>query len=95
MGTTEMAAAGGLKPGEQIAVASDITGVLRLAQTFEVSSTEVRFFNPDLQSPPGDVTVVDVAWPKGQPAGASWPGAPAGWRIVATNRFGGWVVWRR
>jgi hypothetical protein len=95
MGTTEMAAAGGLKPGEQIAVASDINGILRLAQTFEVSSTEVQFFNPVLQSPPADVTVVDAKWPSGQPAWASWPGAPAGWRIVATNRFGGWVVWRR
>jgi hypothetical protein len=95
MGTTEMAAAGGLKPGEQIAVASDITGILRLAQTFEVSSTQVQFFNPALQSPPADVTVVDVVWPKRQPAWASWPDAPAGWRIVATNRFGGWVVWRR
>jgi hypothetical protein len=95
MGTTEMAAAGGLKPGEQVAVASDINGVLRLAQTFEVSSTEVQFFNPVLQSPPADATVVDAKWPSGQPASASWPGAPAGWRIVATNRFGGWVVWRR
>ena len=95
MGTTEMAAAGGLKPGEQIAVASDITGILRLAQTFEVSSTQVQFFNPALRSPPADVSVVDAKWPKGQPAAASWPGAPAGWRIVATNRFGGWVVWRR
>ena len=95
MGATEMAAAGGLKPGEQVAVASDINGVLRLAQTFEVSSTEVQFFNPVLQSPPADVTVVDAKWPSGQPAWASWPGAPAGWRIVATNRFGGWVVWHR
>jgi hypothetical protein len=95
MGTTEMAAVGGLKPGEQVAVASDINGILRLAQTFEVSSTEVQFFNPVLQSPPADVTVVDAKWPYGQPAWASWSGAPAGWRIVATNRFGGWVVWRR
>ena len=95
MGTTEMAAAGGLKPGEQIAVASDITGILRLAQTFEVSSTQVRFFNPAHQSPPADVTVVDAAWPAGQPARASWPDPPAGWRVVAANRFGSWVVWRR
>jgi hypothetical protein len=95
MGTTEMATAGGLKPGEQVAVASNINGVLRLAQTFEVSSTEVQFFNPVLQSPPADATVVDAKWPSGQPASASWPGAPAGWRIVATNRFGGWVAWRR
>jgi hypothetical protein len=95
MGTSEMAAAGGLKPGEQIAIASDISGVLRLAQAFEVSSTQVQFFNPVRRSPPAGATVVDVAWPTGQPARASWPDAPAGWRVVAANRFGSWVAWRR
>jgi hypothetical protein len=95
MGISEMAAAGGLKPGEQVAVASNVTGVLRLAQAFEVSSTQVQYFNPFRQPPPADAIVVDRAWPKGQPAGASWPDAPAGWRIVAANRFGSWVAWRR
>ena len=95
MGMSEMAAAGQLKPGAQIAVASDVSGILRLAQTFEVSSAQVRFFNPFGGPPPSDATVVDADWPAGQPARASWPDAPAGWRIVAANRFGSWVVWRR
>ena len=95
MGTSEMTAADGLKPGEQIAVASGISGDLRLAQAFEVSSTPVQFFNPLHQPPPADVTVVDAVWPTGQPARASWPDAPAGWRVVAANRVGSWVVWRR
>jgi len=95
MGIREMAAAGGLKPGERVAIASNVTGVLRLAQAFEVSSTQVQYFNPFRQPPPADATVVDRAWPKGQPAGASWRDAPAGWRIVAANRFGSWVAWRR
>jgi hypothetical protein len=95
MGTREMAAVSGLKPGEQIAVASDISGILRLAQAFEVPSTQVQPFNPFCQPPPADVTVIDTAWPAGQPARASWPDAPAGWRVVAANRFGSWVVWRR
>ncbi len=95
MGMREMAAAGGLKPGERIAVASGISGILRLAQTFEVSSTEVQFFNPAHRPAPAGVTVVDTAWPAGQPAWASWPDAPAGWRVVAADRLGGWVVWRR
>jgi hypothetical protein len=98
MGMSEMATAGGLKPGEQIAVATNVNGTLRLAQTFEVSSAEVRFYNPALQPPPAGVTVVDAAWPAwpaGQPAQASWPDAPAGWRVVAANRFGRWVVWRK
>jgi hypothetical protein len=35
-----------------------------------------------------------VAWPAGEPARASWPGAPAGWRIVASDEAAGWVAWR-
>ena len=95
MGASEMTAADGLKPGEHIALAYGIGGDLRLAQAFEVSSTQVQFFHPLHQPPPADVTVVDAAWPSGQPARASWPDAPAGWRVVAANRFGSWVVWRR
>jgi hypothetical protein len=95
IGIREIAAAGGLKPGEQVAIASDVSGILRIAQAFEVSSTQVQYFDPHRQPPPADVAVVDVAWPTGQPARASWPDAPAGWRVVATNRFGSWVVWRR
>jgi hypothetical protein len=94
MGMRQMAAVARLKPGDQVAVASNITGVLRIAQAFEVSSTQVQTFNPYREPPPADATVVDTAWPAGQPARASWPDAPAGWRIVAANRFGSWVVWR-
>jgi hypothetical protein len=95
VGIRELAAAGGLKPGEQIAIASNVSGVLRVAQAFEVSSTQVQPFNPFCQPPPAGATVIDAAWPAGQPARASWPDAPAGWRVVAANRFGSWVVWRR
>jgi hypothetical protein len=95
MGMREMAAAGELKPGEQIAVATNVTGILRIVQAFEVSTTQVHYFNPFCQPPPADVTVIDAAWPAGKPARASLPDAPAGWRVVAANRFGSWVVWRR
>jgi hypothetical protein len=95
MGMKEIVAAGGLKPGEQIAIASNVTGVLRIAQEFEVSSTQVHLYNSFCQPPPADVTVIDAKWPTGEPARASLPDAPAGWRVVAANRFGSWVVWRR
>ncbi len=95
MGASEMAVADGLKPGEHIALAYGISGDLRLAQAFEVSSAPVQFFHPLHQPPPVGVTVVDAVWPTGQPARASWPDAPAGWRVVAANRVGSWVVWRR
>jgi hypothetical protein len=94
-GVAEMAAAGGLKPGEQVAIATNVSGIIRIAQGFEVSSTKLDVFNPFCAPPPADVTVIDAAWPAGKPARASLPEAPAGWRIVAANRPGDWVVWRR
>jgi hypothetical protein len=101
-GTTGFVAAAGLKPGDQIAVAftagpdlpaTDVGYWLWAPQAFEVSWTELEFFNP-AQAPPAGVNVVETGWPAGQPASAGWPDAPAGWRIVASSRAGGWVVWR-
>ena len=44
--TTGFVAASGLKPGEQIAVASNVSYSLWAPQAFEVSWTELEFFNP-------------------------------------------------
>ena len=63
-------------------------------QAFEVSWTELEFFNP-AQAPPADVNVVETGWPSGQPASAGWPNHPAGWQIVASNQAAGWVAWRK
>jgi hypothetical protein len=101
--TSGFVAAAGLKPGDQIAVATtvgtslpadQVSYSLWAPQAFEVSWTELQFFNP-AQAPPAGVNVVETGWPGGQPASASWPHHPAGWRIVASSRSGGWVVWRK
>jgi len=62
---------------------------------YEIPWAQLEFFNPYSGTPPTDATVVEVAWPAGQPASASWPGAPTGWRIVASDEAAGWVAWRR
>jgi Dolichyl-phosphate-mannose-protein mannosyltransferase len=86
--------ASGLKPGDQVAFASDLPWELAIPQTYEIWWMQPQYFNP-AQSPPAGVTVAETVWPSGQPASASWADAPAGWRIVATGRVGGWVVWRK
>jgi hypothetical protein len=101
--TTGFVAAAGLKPGDQIAVAftvgislppTDVSYSLWAPQAFEVSWTELQFFNP-AQAPPAGVNVVETGWPSGQPASAGWPNRPAGWRIVASNQAANWVAWRK
>jgi hypothetical protein len=101
--TTGFVAAAGLKPGDQIAVAftvginlpaTDVPYSLWAPQAFEVSWTELQFFNP-AQAPPAGVNVVETGWPSGQPASAGWPDRPAGWRIVASNQAANWVAWRK
>ena len=100
--TTGFVAASALTPGDRIAVAFnvglqprpfDVSFELWAPQAFEVWWTELEFFDIT-QAPPGRVNVVEAGWPPGQPARASWPQAPAGWRIVASSEFGGWVTWR-
>jgi uncharacterized membrane protein YhaH (DUF805 family) len=92
--TAGFVAASRLKPGDQIAVASNVSYWVWVPQAFEVWRTELEFFNP-AQPPPAGTTVVETGWPAGQPARASWPQASAGWRIVASNQAAGWVVWRK
>ena len=92
---TQMAVADALKPGERIAITSDVGGILRIAQAFEVPSTSLQAFNPYCQPPPAGVSVIDAAWPAAKPAQASWPNGRAGGHMGAAYRAGSWVVWRR
>ena len=92
--TTGLVTAARLKPGDQVAISTAVPWELWIPQAFEISWTELRFFNPAGQPPPARVNVVETQWPNGISASASWPHAPAGWRVVASNRPAGWVVWR-
>lgn len=92
---TGLLRATGLKPGEQIAVENDFNWQYWVPQAFEVYWAEIQYFDPDKEPPPAGVTVVETTWPDGQPAQASWPDAPAGWHVVASDRDGDWVAWRK
>ena len=86
--------ASGVRPGEQVAVASDVRWQAQVPLAYQVSWTKLQFFNP-AGPPPAGVTVVEMPWSAGQPAQASWPHAPVGWRVVAANQAGRWVLWRK
>ncbi len=87
--------ASGVRPGEQVAVASGVGWQAWVPLAYQVSWTELQFFNPASQPPPPGVTAVEMPWTTGQSAQASWPHAPAGWRVVASSQAGGWVLWRK
>jgi hypothetical protein len=85
----------GLRPGQHLAIGTGLSWVTWMPQAYEVWWAPLQFFHAWSQGPPGDATVVEMAWPTGQPAAASWPRAPAGWRVVLTDRVDGWVAWRQ
>ena len=98
--TTGLVTAAGLRPGEHLAVgegihAKGVSWGSWMPQAFEIWWTRLEFFNPARSAPPANATVVEVQWRPGQPAQASWPKAPPGWRIVAFDRAAGWVAWRK
>jgi hypothetical protein len=93
--TNGLVAVVGLKPGEHVAIASDVSWELWEPLAFAVPWTSLEFFDPS-GAPPADANVVEVPWPTGgQGAQAIRPRPPAGWHIVAENQTAGWVVWRR
>ena len=69
--------ASGVRPGEQVAVASDVRWQAQVPLAYQVYWTKLQFFNP-AGPPPAGVTVVEMPWPAGQLAQASWPHAPVG-----------------
>jgi hypothetical protein len=93
--TTGWLTATQLKPGDKLGIAIDVNWPVWVEQSFEVTWTQPVLFNPANQPTPAGMTVVERLWTTGQPASASWPQHPAGWRIVASDRTDGWVVWRR
>jgi hypothetical protein len=93
--TTGLVTGSGLAPGQQIAIGTGLSWESWMPQAVEIPWTQLQFFNPATQSPPADASVVETAWPAGEPAQASWPRAPAGWRVVTSDRTAGWVAWRK
>ena len=88
--------AAGLKPGDRVAVDNGLSADWQswIPQSYEVWWSELDFFSANSAPVPAGTTVVEVPWPSGKPASASWPKAPAGWRVVAEDRLYNWVAWR-
>jgi hypothetical protein len=84
-----------LRPGQHLAIGTGLSWQTWMPQAYEVWWAQLQFFSAGSQPPPADATVVEVSWPSGQPASASWPSAPAGWRVALTDPVDGWVAWRK
>jgi hypothetical protein len=84
----------GLRPGQHLAIGTGLSWITWMPQAYEVWWAPLQFFHPWSQGPPAGATVVEVAWSAGEPVAATWPHAPAGWRVVLTDPVDGWVAWR-
>lgn len=82
-----------LKPGEPVAISTTVGYQIWMPQDYEIWWTSPVFFNPQTSPPPAGISTVEVPWLAGQPAAATWPTVPQGWRIAAANQRAGWVVW--
>ena len=66
-----------------------------LLEQYEDSWTRVGFAYVDTRHFPIEpARMIVVAW-RGATAQTSWPAAPADWRVTASDRTLGWVVWQR
>jgi hypothetical protein len=92
--TSGLLASTGLRPGEHLAIGYGLNFSIWMPQAYAIWWTQLEFFHAGTSPPPANASVVEMYWPAGQPAQASWPTAPAGWEIVAESGSAGWVAWR-
>jgi len=83
-----------LKPGEPIGVSLSVGYYNWMPQDYEIWWTAPVFFDQTDPPPPG-ISVVEVPWSPGQAEDATWPTAPQGWRIAASDQSAGWVAWEK
>jgi hypothetical protein len=82
-----------LKPGEPVAISTALGYQIWMPQDYEIWWTSPVFFNPQTSPPPSGINVIEVPWLNGQSVNATWPTAPSGWKIAASNQSAGWAVW--
>jgi hypothetical protein len=83
-----------LHPGETIAISDSLGYQIWMPEDYEIWWTSPLFFNPATSPPPADATVVEVPWISGTAINDTWPTAPKGWHIIASDQDTGWVAWR-
>ncbi|MEU5880146.1 hypothetical protein [Spirillospora sp. NPDC047279] len=78
-----------------VAIDWNIPWKLRMQQVHWIWWTEIEIFDSRWVQPPVGVDRVLMVWPEGRPPAASWPKAPAGWKVVQSRRGpeGDWVAW--
>jgi hypothetical protein len=84
-----------LHPPGPVVVDSRLGWHLWVLEQYEVTWAGVSL--ADVRGRPsrlGPARVAVLAW-RGRAARESWPAAPSGWRVAASDRLDGWVVWRR
>ena len=65
--TTGLVTGSDLKPGQRLAIGTGLSWESWMPQAFEISWTQLEFFDAASQPPPPGATVVEVAWPTDQP----------------------------
>jgi hypothetical protein len=83
----------GLVPSDQVAVDRELTWQVWIPEAYQISWTQLKFFNPATSPPPEGATVVLMPWTGNSPR-ESWPQPPAGWHVVSSSQVDGWVAWR-
>jgi hypothetical protein len=91
--TTGLVTGTGMGSSDQLAVSHSVMWEDWIPQSYAVGWTPLEFFT-QTNPPPANADVVEVPWPAGEGAKDSWPAAPAGWHVVATDSAASWVAWR-
>jgi hypothetical protein len=80
-----------------VAIDGGIPWMIWVMQLYQVSGSEVLWFNSASQRPPEQADLVVLAWDGNIPPERTWASPPKGWRVAGVRRSqeGNWVAWRR
>jgi hypothetical protein len=81
----------------RVAIDGSIAWKIWVMQLYQVSWSQVLWFNSTYQRPPAQADLVLFAWNGAVPPERTWANPPAGWRVAGSRRSaeGAWVAWRR
>ncbi|WP_329488127.1 hypothetical protein OG618_16170 [Kitasatospora sp. NBC_01246] len=88
--------AAGIKPKDNLVLAWDLDGSLRMAQAFEVYDGRVWYLDPRWQPVPAAATaMVTPLAEEGKAPESYWKEHPDEWYVERTNKQQGWMIWRK
>ncbi|MFB6891229.1 phospholipid carrier-dependent glycosyltransferase [Kitasatospora sp. NPDC056327] len=93
---TDFTKAAGIKPKDNVVLAWDIDGSIRMAQAYQVYQGRVWYRDPRWQPLPKEATMIATPLAEeGKAPESYWKDHPGEWYVERVDKQRGWMIWRK